>query len=217
MPLVLAPWFGLVTRCPNSRLSLFGIAATASSVISNSRRSYSAASVSLESRRLLHAMNGFTCGSLPRLSLFGIAATASATLGDSPHSATPPQSLWNRGDCFYEYRRLSSLLASASVSLESRRLLRLVVIRKRDSADRLSLFGIAATASRGRVLYSLPPRPASVSLESRRLLREIVDDENKDAFRLSLFGIAATASKGRSCSLTFTCRLSLFGIAATAS
>lgn len=34
MPLVLAPWFGLVTRCPNSRLSLFGIAATASAAAS---------------------------------------------------------------------------------------------------------------------------------------------------------------------------------------
>ena len=152
------------------------------------------ASVSLESRRLLPERVIGCSQETTRLSLFGIAATASgwgflaSIITRPPQSlwnrgdcfidgraivgaAFPPQSLWNRGDCFADAAVTFSGGLSASVSLESRRLLLMTSLGRVTSVARLSLFGIAATAS---------PLAAVTT--------PVV------WFRLSLFGIAATAS-----------------------
>ena len=105
------------------------------------------ASVSLESRRLLPAELCKRVDALPRLSLFGIAATASGFRAQPAQALPPPQSLWNRGDCFLTSPPTPGIQRTASVSLESRRLLP------------------ARFAQRGLVCSA-----ASVSLESRRLL-----------------------------------------------
>ena len=182
-------WFGFI------RLSLFGIAATASPVphlggtgrgppqslwnrgdcfecVNAKNIPMFAASVSLESRRLLRR-----------------------SVMVPKHEKPPPQSLWNRGDCFRECFVQVATPHTASVSLESRRLL----LTRRASLDRprrppQSLW------NRGDCFVRAMPwrrcrESASVSLESRRLLREIARAGDHGAHRLSLFGIAATASQ----------------------
>ena len=201
---------------PRRRLSLFGIAATASGrQRGRSRRPRPPQSL-WNRGDCFGAVVGSPRLRFSRLSLFGIAATASGSAegwdgrGDPPQSLwnrgdcfmqlvrearreLPPQSLWNRGDCFFSCARPRRPRATASVSLESRRLLRWKGFAHGACGLRLSLFGIAATASPARLAGSplaKPPQslwnrgdcfvcqqdrvfwdcPASVSLESRRLL-----------------------------------------------
>ena len=111
------------------------------------------ASVSLESRRLLHDHDGgkgrrgkAASVSLESRRLLQNWASICADIVD------PPQSLWNRGDCFLR-----------------------VDVGTLDLPSRLSLFGIAATASSPSSSSPRSVTTASVSLESRRLLQTLAN------------------------------------------